>query len=72
MILVKNMVLVLQKSKQAKTRADLRKKSPSKNWIDVSRWGFENSMSRLQLDALTIDTNLIQTGKFRATWIVGH
>ena len=68
MILVKNMKLVLQKSKQTKTRVDLnRKRVTSKKQNRVPRWGFEYSIPGLQLDALTIDTNLIQTGKFRAT-----
>ena len=68
MILVKNMKLVLQKSKQTKTRVNLNgKRVQSKKRNNVPRCGFELSMSGLQLDALTIDTNLIQTGKFRAT-----
>ena len=68
MILVKNMKLVLQKSKQTKTRVDLNgKRVQSKQRNNVPRCGLEHSMSGLQLDALTIDTNLIQTGKFRAT-----
>ena len=62
MILFRNMLLVLQKSKQAKTRIDLNgKKSLIKKRNSVPRWRFKQSMPGLQLDALTTDLNLIQT-----------
>ena len=62
------MFLLLQKSKQAKTRADFkRKKARSKNEIVV----FELSMPGLQLDAATTDSHLIQAWKFRAAHRVG-
>ena len=52
MILVKNMVLVLLKSKQAKTRADLNgKRVRLKKQNRVPQWGFEYSIPGLQLDA---------------------
>ena len=60
MILVKNMKLVLQKSKQTKTRVNLNgKRVRSKKGNSVTRWEFEHSMPGLQLNALTTDLHLI-------------
>ena len=67
MILVKNMKLVLQKCKQTKTRVNLNgKRVLSKKRNTIPRCGFELSMSGLQLDALTTDAHVIQTGKVLA------
>ena len=38
----------------------------SKKRNTIPRCGFEHSMPGMQLDALTTDLHLIQTGKFRA------
>ena len=57
MILLKNVVLVLQKIKQEKTRVDLKGKiDGSSKWNFVGR---KPSMPGLQLDVVTPDSHLI-------------
>ena len=57
MKLVQNIVLVLLKSKQAKTKADVNGKRIGKNTEYCSSVRFEPSMDGLQLDALTNDSH---------------
>ena len=72
MILVRNIVLVLQKSKQAKTRVDLkRKRFQSKYWIVFFRSIQTFNAWVAAWRAVNTHSQLNQAGKFPATWIVG-